>query len=59
MAGSGPYFPPRSLTRPLTSVIRDIDPDFDRDINKLRQFEFSNGRTFFTTPGNLFPYNED
>jgi hypothetical protein len=59
MATNGRYFPPRSLTRPLTSIIRDVDPDFDRDANKLRLYEFSNGRLFTDKPGNLFPYNED
>jgi hypothetical protein len=59
MAGSGPYFPPRSLTRPLLSIIRDVDPDYDRDATKLRRFEFPNGRTFFEKPSTLFPYNED
>jgi hypothetical protein len=59
MATNGRYFPPRSLTRPLTSVIRDVDPDFDRDANKLRRFEFSNGRVFSDKASNLFPYNED
>jgi hypothetical protein len=59
MATNGRYFPPRSLTRPLLSVIRDVDPDFDRDATKLRMYEFSNGRTFFEKPTTLFPYNED
>lgn len=59
MGTNGRYFPPRSLTRPLTSVIRDVDPDFDRDINTLRMFEFSNGRVFNEKRSNLFPYNED
>jgi hypothetical protein len=56
---NGRYFPPRSLTRPLMSVIRDVDPDFDRDANRLRMYEFSNGRMFFEKPATLFPYNED
>ena len=59
MGTNGRYDPPRSLTRPLTSVIRDVDPDFDRDRNKVTLFEFSNGRVFTDRPGNLFPYNED
>ena len=59
MGTNGRYFPARSLTRPLTSVIRDVDPDFDRDANRLRFYEFSNGRTFFAKPTDLFPYNED
>jgi hypothetical protein len=58
MPTNGRYFPPRSLTRPLVSVIRDVDPDYDRD-KKVRLFEFSNGRVFTDKPGNLFPYNED
>ena len=59
MPTNGRYFPPRSLTRPLTSVIRDVDPDFDRDANKVRRFEFANGRVFTDKTSNLFPYNED
>ena len=59
MATNGRYFAPRTLTRPLTSVIRDVDPDFDRDANKVRLYEFSNGRAFTEKTSNLFPYNED
>jgi hypothetical protein len=59
MATNGRYFPPRSLTRPLMSVIRDVDPDFDRDATKVRRFEFANGRVFTEKTSNLFPYNED
>jgi hypothetical protein len=59
MGTNGRYFPPTSLTRPLLSVIRDVDPDYDRDANKLKRFEFANGRTFYEKPSTLFPYNED
>ena len=59
MPTNGRYFPPRSLTRPLASVIRDVDPDYDRDADKVRLFEFSNDRIFTDKPSNLFPYNED
>jgi len=57
MGTNGRYFPPRSLTRPLTSVIRDVDPDFDRDRSKVREFEFSNGRVFTANPATRFPQN--
>ena len=59
MGTNGRYFPPRSLTLPLTSVIREVDPDFDRDAGKVTLFEFENGRVFTDKPSNLFPYNED
>jgi hypothetical protein len=58
MPTNGRYFPPRALTRPLASVIRDVDPDFDRDA-KVTLYEFSNGRKFTDKPANLFPTNED
>jgi hypothetical protein len=58
MGTNGRYNPPRSLTRPLTAVIREVDPDYDADCNKLKRYEFSNGRVFTDKPSNLFPYNE-
>lgn len=59
MGTNGPYFPPKSLTRPLLSVIRDVDPDFDRDANRLRLYEFSNGRVFTDKASNVYPQNQD
>lgn len=52
-------FPPKSLTRTLSTIVNAIDPEFNTDRAKELEFEMSNGRKFYRPASQRFPYNED
>ncbi len=45
--------------RPILSVIKDADPDFNADRNKQLEYEFSSGRKFYGRPDSRGPYSND
>lgn len=45
---------PSTTERTLDSIVRELDPDYDKQLRRPIVFEFSNGRTFERRPD---PYN--
>jgi hypothetical protein len=54
-----PYFPPTTLVRTQTQIVRQADPNWRPAMStKDVEFEFSNGRKFEAVPNTRFPYDE-
>lgn len=47
-----------SITRPILTLIRQADPNFDKDKKKHTEYRFSNGRKFVADPAKRWPYNQ-
>lgn len=53
-----PYFPPKTLTRTQTQIVRDVDPEWRPAMSGEEiEFQFSNGRTFKSRPAHRHPYD--
>jgi hypothetical protein len=52
------YFPPRSVTRPMTALIREVDPEWRAPMTGREvEFVFSNGRSFTANRSQRHPYD--
>lgn len=53
------YFPPKSLTRTLQQIVREIDPDWSNGTARVLEFDFRDvgGRPFYADLATRFPQN--
>jgi hypothetical protein len=56
---SNQYFPPKSLTRTLQQIVREIDPDWNTSTSNVLEFDFRDvgGRPFYANLASRFPQN--
>jgi hypothetical protein len=54
-----PYYPPKSLTKTQTQIVRELDPEWrPAMVGEDTEFVFSNGRTFKQRPSQRGPYED-
>lgn len=51
-----PYYPPKTLTKTQTQIVREVDPDWRPAMTGMEtEFVFSNGRVFKGNPTDRYP----
>lgn len=53
-----PYYPPKTLVRTQTQIVREVDPEWRPAMTGEEvEYEFSRGRQFKARPRDRHPYN--